>query len=93
MDIIPPPFSEDIATTMVEAPDGRGAWLRAWPSGYVHYAPHWIKSSKPGCMDTVCGRTRIFWPDADWPAAKTCPTCEAKVRAILEGLSREAPGA
>lgn len=82
--VYPPPApTEDIETTMVETPNGRGAWLRAWPSGHVHYSPEWYVSDDFGRMNTLCGRSRIYWPEWNWPKAKVCAACKAKVEAEL----------
>lgn len=58
-----------------------GAWLRAWPSGHVHYSEDWVRRTD-GRIDTVCQRTRIFWPQVDWPKAKVCRQCAAIFRSL-----------
>jgi hypothetical protein len=80
----PPPAPCDLfETTMMETPNGRGAWIRAWPSGHVHYSQDWCGSG-PDRMDTLCGRNVSQWPEFEWPKAKLCPACVAKANALIE---------
>ena len=75
-----------VETEMSSLPeDERGTWLRAWPSGHVHFAPDWC-SRLDGRIDTACGKIRIFWPVADWPRAKVCPACAEAFRALAKRL-------
>lgn len=81
--------AETVAETeMVETPDGKGAWIRAWPSGHVHYSADWC-SRRDGRIDTACGKTPIFWPWCYWPKAKICPSC---LEASAEGAALLAQG-
>lgn len=72
------------------------AWLRAWPSGHVHYSEDW-SARTDGRFDTACCRTLVFWPEADWPKATVCRQCAAifrsLVRAELRGRLSEEPAA
>ena len=76
---------EMAATTMWEeggaVNGGPAAWLRAWPSGHVHFSHDWL-TRLDGKIDTACGRARIYWPEGDWPKAKICPPCEAAFRSL-----------
>jgi hypothetical protein len=64
---------EQAETEYVEVGE-RGGWLRAWPSGHVHFAPDWVTPVEDR-MDTLCGRNVVYWPEIHWPKAKVCPTC------------------
>jgi hypothetical protein len=81
-----------MAKTSMWEPDGpvqrdsgpHPAWLRAWPSGHVHYSVDWV-ARRDGRFDTACGLVRVFWPQTEWPEAKICPKCADTFRRLCAG--------
>lgn len=66
---------------VVESNDRRGAWVRSWPGGRVHYFPSHMSSDQ-----ATCGRFLKFWPEMDWPEGEFCLMCkEAILTALGEG--------
>lgn len=76
----PPEPSTEAKFEMVESEDGRGAWIRSWPEGFVHYFPNHTAVNQ-----AICGRFLTFWPDYTWPRGELCSLCEGTISETLAG--------